>query len=67
MSDHEANLEAVGQVRSFQPKAAILATALFPDEARTLADAGADETRNLYHEAGQGLAEDALTLLRPAN
>ena len=67
MSDHEANLEAVGQVRSFQPKAAILATALFPDEARALADAGADETRNLYHEAGQGLAEDALTLLRPAN
>ena len=65
MSDHEANLEAVGQVRSFQPGAAILATALFPDEAKALAETGADETRNLYDEAGQGLAEDALTLLRP--
>ncbi len=65
MSDHEANLEAVQQVRSFQPDVAILATARYRDEAQALSEAGADETRNLYDEVGQGLADDALTLLRP--
>ena len=64
MSDHEANLEAIHQVRSFQPEVAILATALFADEAVELADAGAAEVRNLYDEVGQGLADDVLGLLR---
>ncbi|MGB5758837.1 MAG: cation:proton antiporter [Acidimicrobiales bacterium] len=64
MSDHLANLEAIRQVRSFQPEVAILATALFADEAVELADAGAAEVRNLYDEVGQGLADDVLGLLR---
>jgi hypothetical protein len=63
MSDHEANLEAVRQVRSFQPDVAILATALYADEAVELGAAGADEVRNLYDEVGQGLTDDALGLL----
>jgi Trk K+ transport system NAD-binding subunit len=64
MSDHEANLEAVQQVRSFQPDVAILATAVFADEAVELGAAGADEVRNLYDEVGQGLTDNALDLLR---
>ncbi|MEQ8842039.1 MAG: cation:proton antiporter [Acidimicrobiales bacterium] len=63
MSDHEANLEAVHQVRSYLPDVAVLATALFADEAVELADAGADEVRNLYDEVGQGLTDDAVALL----
>ena len=63
MSDHEANLEAVQQVRSFEPNVAILATAMFADEAVALDEAGAAEVRNLYDEVGQGLADDALDLL----
>lgn len=63
MSDHEANLQAVRQVRSFQPDVAILATALFADEVVDLGAAGADEVRNLYDEVGQGLTDDALELL----
>ena len=63
MSDHEANLEAVRQVRSCQPEVAVLATAVFADEAVELSDAGAAEVRNLYDEVGQGLADDVLGLL----
>ena len=64
MSEHDANLEAVRQVRAFEPNVAILATALFGDEAAELDDAGAVEVRNLYDEVGQGLADEALDLLR---
>ena len=64
MSDHEANLEAIRQVRSFRPDVAILATALFADESVELGRAGADEVRNLYDEVGQGLTDDALGLLQ---
>ncbi|MEM8905595.1 MAG: cation:proton antiporter family protein [Actinomycetota bacterium] len=63
MSDHDANLEAVRQVRSYLPEVAIIATALFADEAEALERAGVEVARNLYAEAGQGLAEDALVLL----
>lgn len=67
MSDHEANLEAVRQVRAFAPDVAILATAMFADEAAALRQAGATEVRNLYAEVGQGLADDALGLLHGAD
>ena len=63
MSDHDANLVAVEQVRSFLPDVVIIATALFADEAVELEAAGVEVARNLYAEAGQGLAEDALALL----
>ncbi|MEO1065207.1 MAG: cation:proton antiporter family protein [Actinomycetota bacterium] len=68
MSDHDANLAAVEQVRSYLPEVIIIAAALFPDEAEELEEAGVDVARNLYAEAGQGLADDALLLLeRPGD
>lgn len=64
MSDHEAQLEAVDQVRSYLSGVTIIATALYPDEAVALERAGVQVARNLYAEAGQGLADDAVRLLR---
>ena len=66
MSDHEANLEAVRRVKSFAPSARIAATARHSDEVAELEDAGVDVARNLYSEAGQGLADDACDLIDAA-
>jgi glutathione-regulated potassium-efflux system ancillary protein KefC len=63
MSDHEANVEAIHQVRAFRPHVALVATATFPDDAEELRRAGASVVKNLYDEAGQGLADDAVRLL----
>lgn len=63
MSDHAANLEAVRRVNSFLPDAKIAATASYPDDVAQLERAGVDVARNLYGEAGQGLADDACDLL----
>jgi predicted Kef-type K+ transport protein len=62
-SDHQANLEAVRRIKGYAPGARIAAASLFPDERRELAEAGVDTARNLYEEAGQGLADDACDLL----
>lgn len=70
MSDHAANLEVVRRVNHFVPEAKIAATAFHPDHVAELEDAGVDVARNLYGEAGQGLADDACDLLetiRPDN
>ncbi|MDJ0955174.1 MAG: cation:proton antiporter [Acidimicrobiia bacterium] len=63
MSDHEANLEAVGRIKEYAPNARIAAAAQFADERNQLNEAGVDTARNLYEEAGQGLADDACDLL----
>ena len=63
MGDHQANLEAVRRVKAFLPNVRIAATAAYPDEVTELQDAGVDVARNLYDEAGQGLADDACDLL----
>ena len=63
MNDHAANLEAVRRVRSFLPGVKVAATARYPDEVAELTAAGVDVARNLYGEAGQGLADDACDLL----
>ncbi len=63
MSDHAANLEAVRRVNEFLPGARIAATASYPDDVAGLRAAGVDVARNLYGEAGQGLADDACDLL----
>ncbi|HSG78345.1 MAG TPA: cation:proton antiporter family protein [Acidimicrobiia bacterium] len=63
MSDHQANLEAVRRVRAFLPDVRIAASALHHDEVLELEHAGVDVARNLYGEAGQGLADDACDLL----
>lgn len=59
MSSHAANLECVGRIREFLPRAHIAAIAAFPDEIAELRTAGVDVARNLYEEAGQALADDA--------
>ncbi len=63
MGDHEANLEAVRRIKEFAPNARIAAAAQYADERHQLDAAGVDTARNLYEEAGQGLADDACDLL----
>jgi predicted Kef-type K+ transport protein len=63
MGDHEANLEAVRRIKDYVPAARIAAAALFRDEQEELEGLGVDTARNLYEEAGQGLADDACDLL----
>ncbi len=63
MGDHNANLEAVRRVQDFLPDVRIAASASYADEVRELEEAGVDVARNLYGEAGQGLADDACDLL----
>lgn len=63
MNDHDANLEAARRVKDFLPEIRIAATARYPDQVTELREAGVDVARNLYGEAGQGLADDAADLL----
>ncbi len=63
MSTHSANLECVARIRKFQPNARIAAVAQYPDQVEELRRAGVDVARNLYEEAGQGLADDAVHLI----
>lgn len=63
MNDQKANLEAVRRVRQFLPDARIAATASYADDVAELEEAGVSVARNLYGEAGQGLADDASDLL----
>ncbi len=68
MNDHGANLRATRRIRATLPDVSIAAVAQHVDEVRELEEAGADVARNLYEEAGQGLADDACALvpgLRP--
>jgi predicted Kef-type K+ transport protein len=62
MSDHNANLAAIRRVRTFVPDAMIAAAARWPDEVAELEEAGVHVARDLFGEAGQGLADDALLL-----
>lgn len=59
MNSHSANLELVSQVREYLPGARVGAIAQYPDQVEELRQAGVDVARNLYEEAGQGLADDA--------
>ena len=63
MGDHDANLEAARRVKEFLPDIRIAAVARYPDQVAELQSAGVDVARNLYGEAGQGLADDAADLL----
>ncbi|MGI9665722.1 MAG: cation:proton antiporter [Acidimicrobiia bacterium] len=60
MNSQEANLECIRKVQSFLPNARIAAIAGYRDQVTELEDAGVDVARNLYEEAGQALAADAL-------
>ncbi len=63
MSSHQANLECVRRVREFLPTARVAAIATYPDQVAELRQAGVDVARNLYEEAGQALADDAVAEL----
>ena len=59
-NNHAANLELVGRVKEFLPRARIAAIATYSDQVEQLRSAGVDVARNLYEEAGQALAHDAV-------
>ncbi len=61
--NHSANLECVRRVREFLPLARIAAIAKYPDQVDELRRAGVDIARNMYEEAGQALADDAVAVV----
>ncbi|MBT8164800.1 MAG: cation:proton antiporter [Acidimicrobiia bacterium] len=61
--NHQANLECIKRVREFLTSVRIASIATYADDVQELKDAGVDVARNLYQEAGQALADDALTVL----
>ncbi|RLE14780.1 MAG: potassium transporter Kef [Actinobacteria bacterium] len=63
MDNHPSNLLCVERAREFLPGVRIAAIARYPDQVLELRDSGVDVARNLYEEAGQGLAEDAVTAI----
>lgn len=60
MDNHRSNLECVHRAKEFLPEAHIAAIATYPDQVAELRTAGVDVARDLYEEAGQGLADDAV-------
>jgi len=60
MNNHRANILCVQRIRAFLPDAKIAAIATYPDHVRQLHEAGVDVARNLFEEAGQALAADAV-------
>lgn len=67
MSSHEANLECIRRVREFLPDARTAAIARYRDHVTQLQESGVDVARNLYEEAGQALAADAVEAIWESN
>jgi predicted Kef-type K+ transport protein len=63
MSSHRANVECASRVKEFLPHTTIASIAMHPDQVTSLQDAGVNVARNLYEEAGQGLADDAIVMV----
>jgi glutathione-regulated potassium-efflux system ancillary protein KefC len=63
MNSQEANLECIRRIQTFLPNARIAAIARYRDQVAELHQAGVDVARNLYEEAGQALAADAVSEL----
>jgi voltage-gated potassium channel Kch len=61
--NHQSNLACIARAKEFLPGARIAAIGRYPDQVRELRGAGVEVARNLYEEAGQGLADDAVTTL----
>jgi predicted Kef-type K+ transport protein len=59
MNEHPANVEAASRIRAYRPDIHIAANARYADQVTELIAVGVDVARNLYSEAGQGLADDA--------
>lgn len=64
MDDHGSNLVCVERATEYLPGVRIASIARYPDQVLELRDAGVDVARNLYEEAGQGLADDAVSMVR---
>ena len=62
--NHQSNLACIARAKEFLPGARIAAIGRYPDEVHELRGAGVEVARNLYEEAGQGLADDAVTTLQ---
>lgn len=60
MDNHPSNVLCVERAKEFLPEVRTAAIARYPDQVLELQDAGVDVARNLYEEAGQGLADDAV-------
>ena len=65
-NNHAANIECVRRIREFLPEALIAAAATYPDQVAELQASGVDIARNLYEEAGQALADDAVAIVWPS-
>lgn len=63
MNDHKANVAAVDRMRQYLPDVPIAAIARHADEIAELQEHDVAVARNLYEEAGQGLADDACLVL----
>jgi len=63
MDNHASNLVCVERANEFLPDVRVAAIARYPDEVAELEEAGVDVARNLYEEAGQGLADDAADIV----
>jgi uncharacterized membrane protein len=63
MDNHASNLVCVERANEFLPDASVAAIARYPDQVVELEDAGVDVARNLYEEAGQGLVDDATSVV----
>lgn len=62
-NEHAANLEAIRRLREHLPDVAVAAIASHAEEVDGLRDAGVTVARDLYEEAGQGLADDACAVV----
>jgi Trk K+ transport system NAD-binding subunit len=63
MDNHPSNLLCAERAKEFMPAVRIAAIARYPDQVLELRGAGVDVACNLYEEAGQGLAEDAVATI----
>ncbi len=61
MSEHNAQLAAIQQIRKHGFKGKIAATAKYPDQVEQLQELGVEAAFNIYAEAGSGFAEHVRT------
>ena len=57
MTDHASNMQVLKELKNYNFKGRVTATAVYDDEIDELKKAGADEAFNFYAEAGAGFAD----------
>lgn len=63
LNNHAANLKCASRIQEFLPACRIASIASYQDQVAELRRAGVDVARNLYEEAGQALADDAVSVV----